>query len=166
MDFPPNFRLRRRNISSCFVFKASTANFLPILLNVSSANFSLLECMHVDRLKLLRGPLPLAEPFSNIWLKIRKVIDDLHIKNHKEPCPTVYSPSIVKESFPEANLMTCEQTFAWLGRFRKVLNSTPKTHYHFLLHRLVITRNRYTELCYAEGKRPLLPSAKFQTPDS
>ena len=121
---------------------------------------------HVDRLKLLRGPLPLAEPFSNIWLKIRKVIDDLHIKNHKEPCPTVYSPSIVKESFPEANLMTCEQTFAWLGRFRKVLNSTPKTHYHFLLHRLVITRNRYTELCYAEGKRPLLPSAKFQTPDS
>ena len=49
-----------------------------------------------------------------------------------------------------------------LGRFRKVLNSTPKLHYHFLVHRLVITRNRYTELCYLEGRRPLLPAAKLQ----
>ena len=49
-----------------------------------------------------------------------------------------------------------------LGRFWKVLNSTPKLHYHFLVHRLVITRNRYTELCYLEGRRPLLPAAKLQ----
>ena len=49
-----------------------------------------------------------------------------------------------------------------LGCFRKVLNSTPKLHYHFLVHRLVITRNRYTELCYLEGRRPLLPAAKLQ----
>jgi len=118
---------------------------------------------HVDRLKLLRNLLPLAEPFPPIWLKVKKIIDDLHIKNHKPPCDVTYSPELVKENFPEANLMTCEQTFAWLGRFRKVLNSTPKVHYHFIIHRLVITRNKYTEYCYAEGKKPLLPSAKFQT---
>ena len=81
---------------------------------------------HVDRLILLRNLLPLAEPFPPIWLKVKKIIDDLHIKNHKPPCDVTYSPELVKESFPEANLMTCEQTFAWLGRFRKVLNSTPK----------------------------------------
>ena len=85
------------------------------------------------------------------------------IANHKPPCDVVYSPQLVKKSFPDANLMTCEQTFAWLGRFRKVLNSTPKCHYHFLIHRLVISRNKYTEHCYKEGKKPLLPSAKFQT---
>ena len=125
------------------------------------AKVATLFLCHVDRLKLLRDALPLAQPFSDIWLKIRKCIDDLHIKNHKAPCDTVYSPNMVKEAFPDANLMACEQTFAWLGRFKKVLNSTPKVHYHFIMHRLVITRNRYTELCYEEGRRPLLPSAKF-----
>ena len=57
-------------------------------------------------------------------------------------------------------MMQCEQTFAWLGRYKKILNSTPKTHFHFILHRLVVGRNRYTERCYQDGKRPLLPSAK------
>ena len=117
---------------------------------------------HVDRLKLLQDALPLAEPFSHIWLKIRKCIDDLHVKNHKSPCDTVYTPNMVRESFPEANLMACEQTFAWLGRFKKVLNSTPKVHYHFLMHRLVITRNRYTELCYAHQQNSRNLTDKFQ----
>ena len=35
---------------------------------------------NVDPLKLLREPLPLAGPFANIWLRVNKVIDPLHIK--------------------------------------------------------------------------------------
>ena len=38
---------------------------------------------NVDRLKILREALPLVGQFSEIWLKIGKVIDPLHIKNHK-----------------------------------------------------------------------------------
>ena len=36
--FSPNFRLRRQNILSCFVFKDSIANFLPILFNIHWLN--------------------------------------------------------------------------------------------------------------------------------
>lgn len=115
---------------------------------------------HVDSLKLLRNALGFEEPFSRIWSEVTKVIDDLHLPNHKPQCEEMYSPEKVREDFPEANLMVCEQTFAWLGRFKKVLNSTPKIHYHFLVHRLIISRNRYTEFCYRENRRPMLPSVK------
>ena len=36
-----------------------------------------------------------------------------------------------------------------------------KINFHFVLHRMVIRRNRYTEYCHANGKYPLLPSAKI-----
>ena len=96
----------------------------------------------IDRFKMLKNPLPLPGPdMPKIWKKINKCIDQLHLKNHKNKlCQVKYNPSKVKEDFPEANLMVCEQTFAWLGRFKKILNSTPKTHSHFLLHRLVLAR--------------------------
>jgi hypothetical protein len=32
---------------------------------------------------MLRGSLPLEGDWSEVWLKIDKVIDQLHIKNHK-----------------------------------------------------------------------------------
>ena len=48
------------------------------------------------------------------------------------------------------------------GRFKKILNSMNKTHFHFILHRMVKRRNKYTEYCHASGKYPLLPSAKVQ----
>lgn len=117
---------------------------------------------HVDGLKLLREALALEEPYPTIWQDVNKVIDDLHIANHKPACEISYNPDKVREDFPDANLMVCEQTFTWLGRFKKVLNATPKVHYHFLVHRLISTRNRYTEHCYRENRRPLLPSAKFK----
>ena len=117
---------------------------------------------NVDQLKLLREPLPLAGPFANIWLGVNKVIDPLHIKNHKRPeCKTLYSPDNVKQDWPEANLMIAEQTFCWLGRFKKILNSMGKNHFHFMLHRIVKKRNEYTEYCHLVGKYPLLPSAKL-----
>ena len=53
---------------------------------------------------------------KNVWTKIDKVIDPLHVKNHKRPeCKVVYAPAKVKVKYPEANLMIAEQTFAWMG---------------------------------------------------
>jgi len=52
------------------------------------------------------------------------------------------------------------QTFTWLGRFKKILNSLPKHRFDFMLHRLIIHRNRYTEYCHSHKKYPLLPSMK------
>ena len=116
---------------------------------------------HIDELKLLHVKLNLTEPFCDMWQKINKVIDDLHIRNHTRPsCKTLYNPDQVKTLYPEANTMQCEQTFAWLARYKKILNSTSKVNFHFMLHRLVVGRNSYTERCYKEGRRPLLPSAK------
>lgn len=116
---------------------------------------------NVDRLKLLKGLLDLPEPFSSIWQDVGKVIDPLHIKNHKNPdCHEKYNPSKVKSEIPDANLMVCEQTFSWLGKFKKILNSMPKYTQLFLLHRLVQRRNEYTQYCYSIGTRPMLPSVK------
>ena len=47
----------------------------------------------------------------------------------------------------------------------KILNSMKKTHFHFVLHRLIKDRNRYTVGCYKDGRKPVLPSAKFATKD-
>ena len=118
---------------------------------------------NVDRMRLLSGPLPLEGEFANIWLKVTKVIDPLHVKNHKrQECKEIYAPAKVAEKYPDANLMIAEQTFAWLGRFKRILNSMNKVHFHFVLHRMIVKRNKYTEYCHANGKYPLLPSAKIQ----
>jgi hypothetical protein len=89
----------------------------------------------------MRAPLPLEGEFSNVWSKIEKVIDPLHVKNHKvilvfhtftmtsivcilkryphlfqrPECKEIYAPAKVSEKYPEANLMIAEQTFAWMG---------------------------------------------------
>ena len=119
---------------------------------------------NVARLKLLQGLLDLPDPFSSIWQDVGKVIDPLHIKNHKNPeCHEKYNPDIVKSEIPNANLMVCEQTFSWLGKFKKILNSMPKYTQLFLLHRLVQRRNEYTQYCYSIGTRPMLPSVKSST---
>ena len=31
-------------------------------------------------------------------------------------CKTLYSPDKVVQDWPDANLMICEETFAWLGK--------------------------------------------------
>ena len=118
---------------------------------------------NIDRLRMFREPLPLDGEFANVWNKINKCIDSLHISNHKrEECKTKYAPEKVKSVIPDANLMSCEQTFAWAGRYKKILNSTNKNHFHFLLHRLFKRRNEYTEYCYVNNRRPLLPSLKVK----
>lgn len=116
---------------------------------------------NLDRLKLLRNPLPLPAPFSTVWKDVRKVIDPLHIKNHKNPnCHIEYSSEKLKSELPDVNLMVAEQTFSWLGKFKKILNSMPKYNQLFLLHRLVQRRNEYTQYCYSIGAKPMLPSVK------
>ena len=71
---------------------------------------------NIDRLKLLQSPLNIDGAFSMVWKKINKCIDSLHINNHKRPeCRELYNPEKVRETYPEANLMTCEQVFCWMG---------------------------------------------------
>ena len=40
---------------------------------------------HLNNLKVARCPLPLPGDLAHIWLEVNKIIDDLHIKNHKTP---------------------------------------------------------------------------------
>lgn len=76
----------------------------------------------------------------------------------------VYNPKKLKEAHPEYNTMTCEQTFSWLSRFKKILTAMPKIHHHFYLHQMVKRRNKYISYCYIMGKRPVQPTVKERTP--
>ena len=65
---------------------------------------------------MFRKPLPAKGDFALAWQKITKVIDDLHCKNHVEACKKTWNPDLIRNLYPNANLVCCEQTFAWLGR--------------------------------------------------
>ena len=118
---------------------------------------------NLANMKIWREPLPLKN-LSNMWSdNIVKIIDSVHLHNHKhESCKILYNPAILKKNMPDANTMICEETFAWLLRYKKILNSLPKNRFEFMLHRLVIHRNHYTEYCYKVKKYPLLPSMKVK----
>jgi len=52
---------------------------------------------HLDNLKVAREPLPLPGDHKYIWQDITKIIDELHIRNHKDSrCRTKYNPEVVK----------------------------------------------------------------------
>jgi hypothetical protein len=117
------------------------------------------------RLKAGRKELPLPKPFDQMWLCINKIIDSLHLKNHVDPkCQTDLNPDKMLKMFPELentkNTQAAEQTFVWLGRFKKIMSSMPKTHHLFYLHRSVKRRNRYTAKCYRTGRKPVLPGIR------
>ena len=98
---------------------------------------------------------------KSIWKDINKIIDSLHIKNHVDKrCREVYNPQTLKEDNPTFNTMVCEQTFAWLSRYKKIVSSMPKTHHHFFLHRTIKRRNAYISLCYSKGRRLINPHIK------
>ena len=110
---------------------------------------------HLNNLKVARRQLPLPGDLAHLWLDVNKIIDDLHIKNHRDPrCEQYRAPAEI------GNTMSCEQTFAWLSRYKKILSAMPKTHHHFYLHRMVLRRNRYISQCYAEGRRPVQPKVR------
>ncbi|XP_065885988.1 uncharacterized protein [Dysidea avara] len=111
---------------------------------------------HVNNLKVARNDLPLPGDLKYIWKDINKIIDSLHINNHCDPrCKTLYDPQPIKEKNPSFNTMACEQTFAWMSRFKKIVCSMPKTHHHFYIHRMVKRRNAYISYCYLHGRRPI-----------
>ena len=88
---------------------------------------------HLNNLKVARQPLPLPGDLAYLWLDMKKIVDDLHIKNHLHPrCEQYRTPADI------GNIIVCEQTFAWLSRYKKILSAMPKTHHHFYLHRMVL----------------------------
>ena len=113
---------------------------------------------HLNNLKVARSPLPLLGHLSHIWIDVKKIIDTLHISNHKDQL--CHKLDQLKRENPDMNTMCCEQTFAWLSRYKRILTSMPKTHHHFYLHRMVRRRNNYIEQCYTNRRRPILPSIK------
>ena len=91
---------------------------------------------HLDNLTAAKKPLPLPGDLKHIWLEINKCIDSLLLKNHRDTrCAENYSPEHLASG--DMNTMSCEQTFAWLSRYKKILCAMPKTHHHFYLHRIV-----------------------------
>ena len=115
---------------------------------------------HLDSLRVAVKELPLPYPYSQMWLKITKITDSLHIRNHKDlRCLSRYDPKVIKETHPKLNTMAAEQTFVWASRFKKIVCSMGKTHHMFFIHRMVLERNQYNDRCRKTGREPLLPKA-------
>lgn len=110
--------------------------------------------------KSQKKTLPLSSPYDQLWLKITKIIDRLHIKNHKgRYCKEKYGSDSLKEKFPELNTPVAEQTFVWAASFKKIFCAMPKIRSMFFYHRMVVRRNRYTSKCYKNNCSPVLPKA-------
>ena len=61
-------------------------------------------------------------PSDKAWMSIKKIIDSLHIRNHKDKsCKEQYDPALLKEEIPYGNMMEAKQTFVWLSRYKKKL---------------------------------------------
>ena len=115
---------------------------------------------NLDNLRAAREKLPLPSPYDELWLKVTKIIDSLHIQNHKrQHCQTFYGAKLkeLKEESPDLNTMAAEQTFVWLARFKRILCAMDKCHHLFYIHRMVTRRNKYTEKCYQNGRKPVAP---------
>ena len=115
---------------------------------------------NLDKLRAAKEPLPLPAPMDKMWSIIKKTVDRLHLRNHKNPmCKELYNPD---KLLPAGyNTMAGEQTFAWMSRFKKIVNSMTQTHHLFYLHRMCLRRNRYTAICRKRGKCPVLPGINY-----
>ena len=114
---------------------------------------------HLDGMRAARCALPFPKPWDNMWQAVGKVLDRFHFSNHvDESCKVKYNP----ENFllNDDNSEVAEQTFVWVGRFKKIVCAMPKVHHLFFLHRMVKRRNKYTSACYKRGKKPVLPKMK------
>jgi len=99
----------------------------------------------------------------SVFNRINKGVDALHIKNHvRVECRNEYPKVIenLRSTFERPNTEAAEQTFVWLGRFKRLLNSMSKRKHHFFLHSLVRERNEYTEWCFSLNITPKLPQAR------
>ena len=129
------FHSRSESPSQVFVFLVNV--LLKKLKNIPPRDWSKIfiaydNICNVDRMKVARQELPLPHPFSQVWQSVSKIIDSFHLRNHKRPeCHQQYNPKSLKVVHPNYNTQACEQTFAWLGRFHRILSSVPKVHNHF-----------------------------------
>ena len=102
---------------------------------------------HVDNMKVCKQDLPLPAPLDSLWRDLGKVIDRLHLRNHKDPkCKEYYNPD--GKVPKEFNSMAAEQTFVW---------AMPRLHHFFYLHCAIKRHNAYTQRCYKLNKNPVLP---------
>ena len=59
---------------------------------------------NLDKLRVAKKPLPLPKPYDKIWLKVRKIVDRLQMRNHKNPeCCLKYGSDDLKEKLPSLN---------------------------------------------------------------
>ncbi|XP_053403140.1 uncharacterized protein LOC128558266 [Mercenaria mercenaria] len=114
---------------------------------------------NLDKIKAASEDLPLPGHLARMWSLIRKIIDILHLRNHKNAtCQEKYNPDkVLKEEEKAVNTMAAEQLFAWMSRFKKIVNSMSQTHHLFYLHRMCQRRNRYSALCRKRGVEPIHP---------
>ena len=106
--------------------------------------------------------LTFPQPLDKVWLNVEKIIDSFHLKNHVSPkCREQFSPALIKTEHPDYNTQSGEQTFVWVGHFKYILCSMNKTHHLFYLHRMVLRRNLYSEKCYINGRKPILPKSSL-----
>lgn len=118
---------------------------------------------NLAKLKVARNPLPFPPPLDGIWHNVDKIVDSFHVKNHvSAKCREQFSPARIKAENPNYNTQAGEQTFVWVGRFKHILCSMNKTHHLFYLHRMVLRRNLYSEKCYKNGRKPILPKSSLQ----
>ena len=48
-----------------------------------------------------------------------------------------HNPSVVRDKYPNVNLMCCEQTFIWLSRYKKIVCAMSKNHHLFFCNELL-----------------------------
>ena len=84
------------------------------------------------KIRSARSALPLPKPYDELWLKIKNVINRLHLRNHKEKnCKIEFTAEPLKEIHPDLNTMVAEQTFVWVSRFKKILNAMSMQRFLF-----------------------------------
>ena len=92
----------------------------------------------------------------SIFNRVNKGVDALHIKNHvRHTCRNEYPKVIEKlrETFKNPNTEAAEQTFIWLGKYKKILNTMDKRKHHFFtlpcqrkkrIHKILFRELHYT----------------------
>ncbi|XP_063436561.1 uncharacterized protein LOC134717993 [Mytilus trossulus] len=110
---------------------------------------------NLDCIKAAKEDLPFPAALNKLWKTIKKIVDRLHLQNHKDVrCKVTYDPSTIPESY---NTLIAEQTFSWFSRYKKIANSMTQTHHLLYIHRQIQRRNKYSGSCRLRGKSPLLP---------
>ena len=149
MSFPC-FDIHRRSEGPGQVFLITIQYLLKRLEGIDESKW---EDVIVDKLRIARKPLPFPELYNLMWLKVRKIVDRWHMKNHKNPeCKVKYSSNDLKEKFPRLNTPMAEQTFICSGKFKKIMCAMPKRRFLFFYHRMVKHRNKYICDCYKDNR--------------